>query len=284
MRLLAISVFSLLLITSCNVFSPIDTSGSSLEACKDLNDKGDYEAAVKACQDAVTANPTDQEAQLELADSSLSALGINIKALSDVFLKSSNGTITITQLAESIIAAGKINNENAVASKTHAQEAIAAFDSYGALLVAQGSADAAKVSAFYSTLSRLCYVSLLMAYADVGPNGDHNGLVEKRDICSSPTGCDAVIAAGGMCVNSIIPCDGMDNGDALEAANTLLGISTQLSTLGLGDLQKAVDSMTAIKVPDPAAIPPFSTTVALVNLGAAYKADGGREMLRQIAR
>lgn len=283
MRLITISLFLLFTITSCNLFSPIDSSGSSLDKCRGLSDAGAYEDAIKACEDAVTENPNNMEAQLELADVNLAALGINIKALSDIFFKSSTGTLTIVSLAESIIAAGKITIDNSAVSKDHAKDAIVAFDNYGDLLKADGTTESAQVAAFYSTLARLCYLSLLMGYADVGTNGDHNGLVDKVDICSGPT-CGLLPA---MCINSISLCGGMENSDALEAANTINEIKDKLASLGLGDLQAAVDEMSATTIPDPTT--GFTTTVLISSFFTnpaydTYKADAGREILRVMAR
>ncbi|MEI6093778.1 MAG: hypothetical protein WCQ47_08920 [bacterium] len=287
MRLITVSLFLLFAMTGCNVFSPLDSSGSALDKCKGLSDAGAYEEAVKACQDAVTDNPNDMEAQLELADVSLASLGINIKALSDIFLKSSSGTVTIVSLAEAIIAAEKITTANSVTSKLHATEAIKAFDSYGTLLKADGTTASTQVATFYSTISRLCYLSLLMAYSDLGPNGNHDGLVDKTDICST-SNCGV---AGTICINSLLGgCGGMDNGDALEVSKTIFEIKDKLASLGLGDLQKVLNEMSATMIPDPTTgfVPPEIPISTFFDSSKTqydpFKADAGREILRVMAR
>jgi len=291
MRLITTSLVVLFLIAGCNLFSPIDPGGSSLDKCKSLNDEKSYEDAIKACEDAVKEDPKNIEAQLELADVNLAAIGVNIKELSDIFLNSSAGTVSITQLAEGLIAVGNINMANAVISKLHAKEAITAFDAYGALLISQGVTNANQVATFYGVLARVCYVSVLMAYADLGPNGNHDGLIDKMDICSTAP----CLVPGTICMNDYStpwgPCGGMDNGDALEAAATIYSIKDELKTLGLGKLQQTVDAMASKVFPIPTnTVPPISFTsgsILDIFTNPAYnpfEADAGREILREISR
>ncbi|MCX6113266.1 MAG: hypothetical protein NTY22_08330, partial [Proteobacteria bacterium] len=218
----------------------------------------------------------------ELADVYLSSIGVDIKTLSDIFLNSSNGTVTIDSLAEGIITAGSITMENAVDSKKHAKEAVKAFDDYGALLIGQGVTNANQIATFYGVLSRMCQIAVLMAYADIGPNGDGDGRITKTDICSTI----ACGISGTICIDSLVSCGGMDNADALEAANALYSIKNELATLGLGNLQKAVDSMASKIIPLP---PTFLTSGSILSFFTdpaleTYRADAGRELLREIAR
>ena len=286
MRLITTSLVVLFLIAGCNLFSPLDPGGSSLDKCKTLNDAKNYSDAITACEDAVKEQPNNVDVQLELADVNLASLGINIEELSNVFLNSSTGTVSITQLAESIIAVGNITLANATASKAHAKEAIDAFDAYGALLISQGVTNANQIATFYGVLARLCYVSVLMAYADIGPNGNHDGLIEQSDICSTA----ACNVPGQICLNDYAaplgPCGGMDNGDALEAAATIDAIKNKLATMGLGKLQQTIDAMASKTFPLP---PTFTTTGSILDFFtnpaySAYEADAGREILREMAR
>lgn len=265
----------LLTISTCNIFEPIDVSVNHLDRCKGFNDKGDYIDAVKECQ-AADPDGIDPEAQLELGDASLSAIGISIKQLSDVFLQSTQGYVTIVNLADSVIAAGKVNTSNAEEAKAYAKQAVTAFDNYGALL--GGSAASVQVAAFYSTLVRVCYIALLMAYADIG--GDQNGHVTSNEICSAAT------CGTPMCINNISspfyngPCGGMSDADAAEAGQTIIEMNAKLTKLGLGDLQKAVEDMGGIQV----ANPETGTYVLIQNMPTAYKSDSGRQILWEMTQ
>ncbi len=282
-----ISLLILLLVLSttysCNVFDWMDPNGDSFDRCKSLNDAGDFEAAVEACQDA-DPDGTNEEAQLEIADASLGALGIDLKALSDIFLKTGTGTITIVDLANSLVAKAMINADN----KENAQDAVTAFDRYGALLVQRdGTLENKQVSVFYSMLARICQIAVLMAYSDIAadiPSGE----VTREDICNPDLATCAVDSAA-MCLASAQDCQGaggLDGTDAALAATTMLDLIALINTPAEdGGLPSSIDltaveDLVGIAVPDPDA-PGTMTTIELV--GAAYKADAGRRILLEIA-
>jgi hypothetical protein len=275
MRIAMTSLFVLFTLSSCNFFSPLDSGGSSLEKCKGLADAGDYAAALVQC-----------EAHLEYADASLASLGMNIAQLSDVFLKSSGGTTTITSLAESLLAAQKMTVENTTTSKQHARNAITAFDNYGTLLSAQDPAKGPEVAAFYKTLSRLCLISVIMAYADL--NGNQDGEITRTEICNGSNAACLGTAGIPVCVNDpadvlyTTTCEGIDDTDAAEAATALEGIKDALPAFfdSNAALKDAVDSMSSLTIIDPSDM----TTKTVDLMAAAYKGDAGREILRQIAR
>jgi len=262
-------VFLSITISTCNVFSPVDVSVNHLDKCKGLSDAGDYEGAVAECT-AADPDGIDPETQLELGDANLSALGIGIKELSDIFLQASQGTVTIVQLAESIIAAGKITGENYVESKAHAAAAITAFDNYGALL--GNSAESRQVAAFYSTLVRTCFVAIMMAYADI-TTGDNNGQVTKEEICTACT-------TGTLCVGGKVNCGGMNDTDAADSAQTLIELNYDLTNTHLGSLQSAIEAFGGTQVWDPDA----GAYKLIESMPTSYKADSGRDILWQMAR
>jgi len=281
---LFIFLFSLSIISSCNVFDWADPNIDALDRCKSLNDSGDYEGAIAACNDA-DPDGTNPDAQIEIADASLAAVGIDLKTLSDIFLQKNGGTDTIVSLANGIIAKGRINKDNATVSKKYVQDAVDAFDKYGALL--GSSTEDRQVAVFYAMLSRICQVATLMAYADIGsavPNGD----VTLADICNpdEPT-CAAsspIMCVPALCVTSAC-CDGMASADAGVAADAMLELVDLIDSGVLPSKldTKAVSDMVNTEVPDPDTATPV-TIKDLVATKPAYKPDAGRRILFEIVK
>jgi len=265
---------------SCNVFSGID-SGNSFDKCKSLNDSGDYAGAIAACQ-AADPDSTNVDVQLELADASLGALGIDLKTLSDVFLNKSTGTITIVTLANDIITKGMLNSDN----KSDAQDAVTAFKRYGALLVQQSpTLQNKQVAVFYTLLADLCQVAVIMAYADIAAVHPA-GQVTSADICN-PNNPDCN-SSTTLCFDSTENCQGtggLDPTDAGIAATAMLELVSLLSTpASEGGLPsnlniKAISDLVGVTVPDPAN-PGNLITIDLI--GAQYKPDAGRRILLEI--
>ena len=282
-KLISLLILLLALSTtySCNVFSGID-SGNSLDKCKSLNDQGNFEDAIAACKDA-DPDGTNSDAQIELADASLGAVGINIKALSDVFLKKGSGTITIVNLANDLITKAMLTADN----KSNAQDAVTAFDHYGALLVQQSpTLQNKQVSVFYSILARICQVAVIMAYADIS-SASPVGQVTVGDICN-PSLADCAVGSVKLCTDSSEDCKGtggLSPADASLAATTMLNLITLLQTpASEGGLPssidtKAISDMIGVTVPDPSN-PGNMITIDLI--GSQYKPDAGRRILLEI--
>jgi hypothetical protein len=230
---------------------------------------------MEECQSAIDANSNNTEAHLEFADASLASLGIDIATLSDIFLNKTDGTDTIVALAEGILAQTRITQEKKTQSLTTAENAITAFDNYGALFIAENPTDGPQVAAFYSMLARLCNLTILMAYADLGPNGDQNGSITKAEICGDAT-CGSPI-----CESSTTDCKGMDNADALKAGNLIKEVKDSLPSIGLPDVQKSVEEMSNILIPDPDAA---MTLKPIDEIAPGFWGDAGRQILYDIAR
>lgn len=266
--------------SSCNAFDFVDPDLNSLDRCKSYNDAGDYDSAIAACTDA-DPDGTNEEAQLELADASFGALGINIQSLSTIFLNQTGGTITLVDLAESILARASVNRDNAVQSKEYAQNAVDAMDRYGALH--NDTLEEKRVGVFYSLLARVCQVSLLMAYADIdSPVPD--GRVTKADICN-PTQVDCAASSVVTCTGT--RCEGMDSTDTGTAADSMMELVSLLDTpASEGGLPSnldvdAVTDMVNITIPYPGTNIPTPITDFATD---AFKPDAGRRILLEIAR
>lgn len=267
-------------ISSCNVFDWADPNINSLDRCQSLNDAGDYAGAIEACQDA-DPDGVNVDAQIEIADASLGILGINIKSLSNIFLNEEGGTITMVSLAESVLAAAKINKENASQSKEYAENAVIAMDRYGALL--GNTLEERQVAVFYSLLARVCQISVLMAYADIdSPAPD--GSITRADICT-PSEAECAVDSATICTGT--KCNGMDRGDAGVAADGMTGLVTLLSTpASEGGLPSNLDTgvisqMVGVLVRDPGTgtLTPIQDFII-----SAYKPDAGRRILLEMAR
>ncbi len=287
-------LFIILSVSSCNVFDWMEPTTDHFDRCKGLNDKGDFEAAIKECE---KADGTDPEVQLELADARLATLGVGIEYLSDIFLNSADGTTTIVSLAESLINIGSINWENHDEKMEYANDAIEAVDNYGEILkknhayceevyyVTNPAVECPQIAAFYSTLARVSLVSATLAYADIRPDtGNQNGKVEKRDVCNPD---NANCTNGKLCVNDPASpfytgdCEGMLSADAADAGDALVTLTSDLGALNLPGLEDAVDEMVGIEVWDP-----ISGTYQKITASGmdTYRADAGRDILRSIAR
>ena len=265
---------------SCNAFDFVDPDLDSLDRCKSMNDSGDYAGAIEACMEADPTG-TNVDAQLELADARLAVLGINIKSLSKIFLQQGSSTNTIIDLAEVVIAEGRIGRDNAVQSKKYAEEAVAAFDNYGALL--GNTLEERQVAVFYSLLGRVCRVAILMAYADID-SSHPDGRVTRADICN-PDQPTCATTSVTICTGTA--CNGMNRTDAGTAADTLIGLVDLINTppsegglpsnLNIG----AISDMTGILVDDP-----VSHTLTPIQdfMLSTYKPDAGRRILLEIAR
>lgn len=267
-------------ISSCNAFDWLDPNINSLDRCQSLNDAGDYEGAIAACKDA-DPDGVNVDAQIELADASLAVLGINIQSLSEIFLNKDGGTITMVDLAESILAKGKINRENYSQSKEYAENAVIAMDRYGALL--GHTLEEKQVSVFYSLLARVCQISVLMAYADIdSPTPD--GLVTRADICT-PSEAECAVDSPTICTGT--KCNGMNRTDAGTAADGMVGLVTLLNTpASEGGLPSnldtgAISEMVGILVKDPSTgtLTPIQDFIV-----STYKPDAGRRILLEMAR
>jgi hypothetical protein len=268
---------------SCNAFDWMDPNGNTFDRCKSLNDAGDFEGAIAACTDA-DPDGTNVEAQLELADAGLGAVGIDLDSLSEVFLKTGTGTITIVDLANSIITKGRLNDGN----KSNAQNAVTAFDRYGSLLVQrENTLESKQVSVFYQMLARICQIAVLMAYSDVGATIP-NGQVTREDVCNQNLP-NCAVGSTTICQHAGEDCQGaggLDDADAKIAADAMVGLVALLQTPaeegGLpGNLDlKAIEDLVAITIPDP---DNPGTNIAIQLVGAAYKADAGRRILLEIA-
>ncbi len=267
-------------ISSCNAFDWLDPNINALDRCQSLNDAGDYEGAIEACKDA-DPDGINVDAQIELADASLAVLGINIKSLSNIFLNEDGGTITLVDLAESILTSAKINRDNSTQSKEYAQDAVDAMDRYGALL--GNTLEERQVAVFYSLLARVCQISVLMAYADID-SSTPDGLVTRADICT-PSEAECAIDSVTICTGT--KCNGMSRTDAGTAADGMTGLVTLLSTpASEGGLPSSLDTgviseMVGILVKDPGT----GTLTPIQNfIVSAYKPDAGRRILLEIAR
>jgi tetratricopeptide (TPR) repeat protein len=264
-------------LAGCNMFSPLEVSRDALDSCKALSDNGQFTEAMEECQKAIDADPTNMEAHLEFADASLASLGIDIATLSDIFLNKTDGTDTIIALAEGILAQARITQENKTQSLTTAEDAITAFDNYGILLIAENPTDGPQVASFYRMLARLCNLTILMAYADLGPNGDASGTITKAEICGDAS------CGNPICESSTTDCKGMDNADALSAGNLIKEIKDSLASIGLPDVQKSVEEMSDILVPDPDALPIIDEK-PIDQIAPGFWGDAGRQILFDIAR
>ncbi|HOW16793.1 MAG TPA: hypothetical protein PK443_03690 [bacterium] len=293
-------LFMILSVSSCNVFDWMEPTTDHFDRCKGLNDKGDFEAAIKECEKA-DPDGVDPEVQLELADARLATLGVGIEYLSDIFLNASDGTTTIISSAESLINIGSINWENHDDKMEYANDAIEAVDNYGEILkknhayceevyyVTNPAVECPQIAAFYSTLARVSLVSATLAYADIRPDtGNQNGKVEKRDICN-PSNTNCVTATQTWaCVNDPADgpfyngktCEGMLPEDAISATDALYTLTTNLSALNLPGLEDAVVDMVGLKVIDPS----DGIEKEIIDMTPKYRADAGRDILRSIAR
>ena len=281
----SITLLLVLGLASCNVFDWMEPTTDHFDRCKGLNDKGDYEAAVAECEKA-DPDGVDLEVQLELADASLGTLGVSISFLSDVFLEAAEGTDTILALAESLIGAGYLNWENHADKIEYAVKAVEAIDRYGTLLksnaeycratyyVENPTTECAQIAAFYSTLARVCLVSATMAYADIGPNGNHNGKITKAEVCNPANAA----CATSTCIG--VTCEGMDSDDAGIAGEALALLVADLSSLDLPGLQEAVDEMVDIDI----WVPGEGFKKIWDAAAEPYQADGGRNIIYTMAR
>jgi len=266
--------------SSCNAFDFIDPNFNSLDRCQSMNDSGDYAGAIEACNEA-DPEGVNVDAQIELADASLGVLGINIQSLSNIFLNATGGTITIVDLAESVLAKAKINKDNATQSKEYAENAVVAMDRYGALL--GNTLEEKQVAVFYSLLARVCQVAVLMAYADID-SATPDGRVTRADICN-PDQADCNISSTTICTGT--KCDGMDRTDAGTAADSMTGLVTLLHTPAEeGGLPsnldvEAISEMVGVLVDDPDTHTP---TPIQDFIASQYKPDAGRRVLLEMAR
>ena len=284
-KLISLLILLLALSTtySCNVFDWMDPNGNSFDRCKSLNDAGDYEGAIAACKDA-DPDGTNADAQLELADASLGAVGIDLKSLSDIFLKKGKGTITITALADAIIAKARLTADN----KSNAGDAVTAFFHYGALLVQQSNTlENKQVAVFYNMLAELCQVAVLMAYSDIGGRNP-NGQVTREDICDQSLP-DCAVGSVTLCTGATEDCQGaggLSQADAKVAADAMINLVTLLNTpASEGGLPssldtKAIDDLVGTTVPDP---DNHGTLITIELIDAKYKPDAGRRILLEIA-
>jgi len=266
---------------SCNAFDWMDPNINALDRCQSLNDSGDFAGAIEACNDA-DPEGTNVDAQIELADASLGALGINIQTLSQIFLNKSGGTITIVDLAESLIKKSMINKENAEQSKKYAQKSVDAMDRYGALI--GNTLQDKQVAVFYSLLARVCQVAVLMAYADI-ESATPDGKVTRDDICN-PDQPNCAAGAANICNG--VACEGMHSSDAgvafVSMLNLVILLDTPASEGGLpsGIDIGAIDAMLDISFVDGGVSYNIRTAPGLIP--SAIRDDAGRKVLLEMAR
>lgn len=279
MRKNSLAIFTTLLLifllSSCNFFDFMDPNINHFDRCKSYNDKGDFQKAIEACEKA-DPDGENVDVQLELADALLGSIGIGIEDLSDVFMNEVTSTNLIVSLANSIINRGLVNQENGVQSRLNAEKATNTFDIYGALL--GNDLESRQVATFYSLLSRLCQVALLMAYSDIDADNP-NGEITADDICrAGVAGCEQ--GAATICTGTT--CEGMSTEDAAVVAETMLELKGVLSIapedggipieLNTGSVEDMIDIEVLIGgVPVPISLVPTN-----------MKADAGRNMLLQM--
>jgi len=267
MKLKSFLLLSILLISSCNFFEWMDSSGTTLEACKDAADSGKIDKAISICESVL--NKTDStssnypEINLELGDLYLRKVGMSLPNIMSIVLKEDacQGIDCFIGFAEGLLSKGTVKAEN----KPSLGKAIESFNNVKTYWATKGNEQKVKASDFFITLANVSKLTFLLAYSDVRDGANKDDEITAADICGAIacvnpiTQLDAGVFGGGFEGVELLPCIedlGSCNGISADDAGEIFDIIEELQIVfeqdfGINQLENNINQFLEQEVLNP---------------------------------